>query len=336
MENKRVVDRLVQVWDNVQKMISFWEKIPNSRRPSSKSYLAVKESVEDLLIIAKLQFFSFVSSIVEPFLRKYQADKPMIPFVYFDLKDLVVKLLDIVVKSANIEKCKSGKQLKEIDLSNEANLISFGKINMGFAVEDVIKTLKLQDKVSVSQVKSFKEEARQFVISMLEKLFQRSSLGSVVLRSASVFNPAVMCELSKEKSQEHWKHLLKHLIALGIIAPNRCDQAMVEFKNFRENELKKMQQEFSDFCPEENRLDVFYFQTVGISKHKELSFVLKLVLTMSHGQAAVERGFSHNNAILKVNMSPETIIAKRMIKDHMLSHNLKPHTLKIENPLFAF
>ena len=27
---------------------------------------------------------------------------------------------------------------------------------------------------------------------------------------------------------------------------------------------------------------------------------------MSHGQAAVEPGFSYNNAILKTNMSPET------------------------------
>ena len=70
----------------------------------------------------------------------------MIPFVYFDLKDLVVKLLDIIVKPTVINNCKSGKQLKEIDLSNAKNLISVGKINMGFAVEDIIKRLKQQDK----------------------------------------------------------------------------------------------------------------------------------------------------------------------------------------------
>ena len=32
-------------------------------------------------------------------------------------------------------------------------------------------------------------------------------------------------------------------------------------------------------------------------------------------------------------MSPETVIAKRMIEDHMLSHDLKPYTIEISKPL---
>ena len=73
---------------------------------------------------------------------------------------------------------------------------------------------------------------------------------------------------------------------------------MAEFKSFQENEVKKMWHEFSGFCSKESRLDDFYFKTVGIGKYKELAFVLKLLLTKSHGQTSVERGFSHNNAVL--------------------------------------
>ena len=47
---------------------------------------------------------------------------------------------------------------------------------------------------------------------------------------------------------------------------------------------------------------------------------------MSHGQASVEPRFSRNYTILTTNMSPETVVSKRMIKDYMLSFNLKPHT----------
>ena len=124
----------------------------------------------------------------------------MIPFVYFGLQDLVIKLFDIIVKPTVINNCKSGKQLKEIDLSNEENLISVGKINIGFAVEDIIKRLKQQDKVSLSQLKAFKERAQQFVISMLERLFEKSALATVVLCSARLFDPSIMCELSKHKN----------------------------------------------------------------------------------------------------------------------------------------
>ena len=94
-----------------------------------------------------------------------------------------------------------------------------------------------------------------------------------------------------------------------------------------------MWHEFSGFCSKESRLDDFYFKTVGIGKYKELSFVLKVLLTISHGQASVERGFSHNNAFLKTNMSPETVIAKRMIKDRILSRDLKPYRIEISKPL---
>jgi len=80
-------------------------------------------------------------------------------------------------------------------------------------------------------------------------------------------------------------------------------------------------------------LDEFYFDTVGIQKYEAVAYVLKLILTLSHGQASVERGFSHNNALLKTNMTPETIISKRIIKDHMLFHKLKPHTVEVSDAL---
>ena len=95
--------------------------------------------------------------------------------------------------------------------------------------------------------------------------------------------------------------------------------------------LRRCGTSFQDFVL--SRLDDFYFKTVGIGKYQELSFVLKLLLTISHGQASVKHGFSHNNVVLKTKMSPETVIAKRMIKDHMLSHDLKPYTIKISKPL---
>ena len=64
-----------------------------------------------------------------------------------------------------------------------------------------------------------------------------------------------------------------------------------------------------------------------------MSFALRLLLTLSHGQAAIEPGFSHSSFLLKTNMSPETVIAKRLIKDHMLSNDLKPHNINISKSM---
>ena len=54
---------------------------------------------------------------------------------------MVKHLLDLIVKPEVVEG-KNGKQLKVIDLSNKDNLFKLSNINLGFAVEEVIKNFK--------------------------------------------------------------------------------------------------------------------------------------------------------------------------------------------------
>ena len=169
----------------------------------------------------------------------------MSPFLYCDPEDSVIKLLGIIVEYKISEKCKNRKELVEIDVAEEENFLSVNKIKMGFSVEDTINR-KQKDPATISEINVSKEEAHRFIISMLAKLFEKSVLGTTVLRCASIFDPIL---------QERWKQLLKHLIALGIVAPNRCDKA-----------IKKMDSEFSGFFLKECRIDNFYFKTVDAAK----------------------------------------------------------------------
>ena len=84
---------------------------------------------------------------------------------------------------------------------------------------------------------------------------------------------------------------------------------------------------------EKDRLDNLFFDTVAMSKYSNVSFVTKLLLTLGHGQTSVKRGFSNNKSIHKTNMSPKTVISKRLTKDHMLANGLKPHTIEISKPM---
>ena len=47
----------------------------------------------------------------------------------------------------------------------------------------------------------------------------------------------------------------------------------------------------------------------------------------------MERGFSINNAILETNMLPQTVVSKRIARDHMIAKGLRPHTIKIDRPI---
>ena len=52
-------------------------------------------------------------------------------------------------------------------------------------------------------------------------------------------------------------------------------------------------------------LEKFYFEETSIQKFEEIAEVLKTVLTLSHAQASVELGFSHNNTVVQTNMTVE-------------------------------
>ena len=48
---------------------------------------------------------------------------------------------------------------------------------------------------------------------------------------------------------------------------------------------------------------------------------MKITLTLSHGQASAERSFSVNNTVINVNMSEDSIVAEKIIKDHIFPIN---------------
>ena len=117
------------------------------------------------------------------------------------------------------------------------------------------------------------------------------------------------------------------------MSPQKFDKSTHDIKSFLADDLPKYTSEFQSFWADRDRLDNLYFITIQISKYQEISFVLKLLLTFSHDQASIKRGFSLNNNILKTNMGPETVIAKQLITDHIVPSNLKPHRIEITNPI---
>ena len=72
-----------------------------------------------ILTLAKLKFFSFVTSLLELYLTKYQGDVPMLQFVNEDVKKLLKDLLALIIKPNVIAKCKHSLNFLKIDLTDE-------------------------------------------------------------------------------------------------------------------------------------------------------------------------------------------------------------------------
>jgi len=76
-------------------------------------------------------------------------------------------------------------------------------------------------------------------------------------------------------------------------------------------------EEYSAYCHDkEEGLDVLFFRHIGNNQEYSVVFgVVKDMLILSHGQSAVERGFSDNKEIMQDNMSEHTVVNFRRAYD---------------------
>ena len=121
---KTVVIRLSKIRDDIDKLCTFWGSLPKSKRPFLKSYHILKTALDDKWMPAKLRFFKHIASIIEPYLRRYKIDRPMVPFMYYDLKNIVYQLLEAIAKPVFLDSSKAKSQAwKDIDLPKDSNML---------------------------------------------------------------------------------------------------------------------------------------------------------------------------------------------------------------------
>ena len=89
------------------------------------------------------------------------------------------------------------------------------------------------------------------------------------------------------------------------------------------------------FDPSKVSLDDFCFRQLGIniSRHKQFVFLFKIIFILSHGQAVVEKGFSLGKSSFQYNIKEESIVHKKLVRDHLQANSIKIQTFEVPNKL---
>ena len=119
--------------------------------------------------------------------------------------------------------------------------------NTGFVSTQFIKELKRKEKVSSHEVLSYKRNVYEFVVSTVEKMFDRIPVKSTIICNAIVFNPAKMIATQTDELQKKAKSLLTKFINLNILTPTACDQILKEYKEFLSNDIVFFREKFSSY-----------------------------------------------------------------------------------------
>ncbi|KAK1902110.1 NACHT LRR and PYD domains-containing protein 1b allele 2 [Dissostichus eleginoides] len=91
--------------------------------------------VQDDLFEAKLNFFLMVAREVTPFLKLYQTDKPMLPFMSEDLSNILRSLMEKFIKPSVMKNATTTVKLLQVDLTDPVNHMDVTKLRVGFVTE---------------------------------------------------------------------------------------------------------------------------------------------------------------------------------------------------------
>lgn len=330
VEDVVVSERAVDIWPFIIKFVELYKDKPRSET-ASKSFQLIKEACKDNLVVAKLNFFSFVGKQVQPYLKCYQTDEPLIPFQAEDVLKLLYSLMSLFVKKDILDKSTTDLTLSSIDLNTQENLLFSDKIETGFAVREILSKLLKEKKINEKQVSVFKLECLKFLKVLVKKIQDKSPLKYPIVRLSRCLAPKVMAE-NKSEAIDIFTKLLQELQKRRIITSENCDSALSQFKVLL-SECPAT--ELNKFSRSKDRLDTFYHDLFGTKKqYGDLWKVVKLILTLSHGQATIERGFSVNREVLVENIKEETLIALRFVCDEL--KNVKIQDVPMTKELLSY
>ena len=336
VEDKAVAERLVEIWPQMVKLIDYFGGLVPSKRPKCKSYTNVKDAAGDNLTVVKLQIFSYIASLFEPYLTFYQKDVPLFPFMYQDLKVMLKALLSVIVKPSLLKDTSTASKWLEIDLNNQDNFLKVEDIHLGFAAEEEIRKHLQKDTIKKKDILELRKQTQILVKRVISKIAERSPLSSVIVRNALVFHPRIMVTYTAEKLTRKFKSLTQKLLQLNIINFQVADKALVQYKLLLTKEVITSKEKFLKFQINEDRVDTFFFDELMVHKeYPELSNIIIIILILSCGQAFTERGFSMNKNILKDNMQDNTIVGRRFVKGYLTSNDVDPHTIPITSAMMT-
>ena len=110
--------------------------------PINSSFNVVCKALNDPLLKAKLHFFICIARQLQPYMKLYLSDSPMIPFLSSDISVLVKSLMSRFVKPDVLSLCQSVLSLTELEFTDKKNQLDPNKVDVGFTASRELLSLK--------------------------------------------------------------------------------------------------------------------------------------------------------------------------------------------------
>ena len=335
LEDKKVAERALEIWPNITAYVTETLKKPVSEILTASSFATVRSAVQNHLTIAKLQFFVSTTSIMKPYLQVFQSDTPLLPFVTSELHALLQTLMGKFVKRQELEAADSPYKIAKLSVSHAAGHVAPSDIDIGFAGKATVDKAPREKKVSQLQVLEFRKECEVMLQTTVSRIQERSPLKYNLARDLVSMDPRLMVS-NPDNATKMFQQVLQILIENKWKTAEEADTMLAQNRKFVFDAKKYHTAKFSPFKNGEDRLDSFLSEILQMQvEYQDLWLTMQLLLTLSHGQATVERGFSVNKEVLTPNLQEVSLQAIRLVHSSVLAQNIKVADFVITEALLS-
>lgn len=276
-----------------------------------------------MLLPVKLAFFQTLTADFEPFLTEFQSDKPLVPFLYTSLRELILNLLSRIVKKEILD----SHTLKNVDYKKTDNLLPLKSIDLGFGTRKALAQCKKAPEIDITL---FLKAVRTCIQVMVDKLWERSPLVKPLTKALTCLDPASITS-KNSVAKDMMKKTLDILVDIELVDPTVADCVNREYTNLISH--RSVRDRLAEYSREQTRLDHFWMNLFENSRNYEnLKKIVKMLLILSHGNALLKRGFFANKQCLVENLQERSLIAQRHIYDAVTEKG-GADSIKITKPM---
>lgn len=142
-------------------------KGPKSKVPSSASYTTVLNAVNNAATPARLHVFGNMATTLFDFLKSFQTDNPMVPFLASALTVLLTNVLERFVKESVLSKHNTASTVTDIDCNDENIHLPLKSVKVGFAAKEALKSIQTEIKKT-----EFQSQCKSFYIAIVSKILE--------------------------------------------------------------------------------------------------------------------------------------------------------------------
>ena len=331
----RVAERAVEMWPSLKTYITEILKKPRSQVPTSSSFSTVKSAVLNKLTTAKLEFFMSIAAAVRPYLQTFQSDGPLLPFITSELETLLRTLMGKFMKRAVLEGANSAYKIAKLNVFDSATHVAPSEVDIGFAAKTTLEKVYKEKKISQLQVLEFRKECESMLATTVAKIQERSPLKYNFARKLASLDPRIMVS-NPDQAVKMSQEVLQRLIETRWKTSEEADTVLADYRKLVSDAKRYHLDKFSSFKITTDRLDSFLFEALqNQNESQQLWITMQLILTLSHGQATVERGFSVNKEVLAPNLQETSLVAMRLVHSSMQAAKCKVADFVVNDALLS-